>query len=228
MTTVADLTTELCVRMGWPTAAGTHRTRALTELNRAHRWIAQQGSFLYLSKRSSLTVLSAASSAAAPADYDYGKAAALVGESGIIEYRELGVFDAVGLRTGGNVFRGNRPAYWTFAMATTTPTIFVKPANTTGGNITYTFTYQRRVDALVDGAGTTALPEGYEDTILLDRAELVAKRLLGIPVTQRFEQELQEQIGTFFSAQRTTKPEAHTDQETEAAKVYETQLKPGV
>jgi hypothetical protein len=229
MTHVQDLVTELCTRMAWSTAAGTQRTRALKEINRAEKWIAQQGSFLYLSKRDSLTLNNGASSVAAPSDYDYGKAAAIVGDSGLLEYKKLGDFDAIGMRTGGNMIRTDRPGYWTFAFATSTATIFLKPANTSGSNLSLTFTYQRRVAALTDATNSySLLPETYEDTILLDRAEYYAKKMLGIPMGAKFIEELDSQLATFFGAQRTTNPESQPDGETEAAKIYETQLQPGV
>lgn len=227
--TVQTLINNLCDRLGWSTADSAKRAIALEALNVSEKYISQQGSFLYLSKRSSLSVNSGASSAAAPADFDYGKAATLVGDAGPLEYLPLGDFDAAAVRAAGNLVRTDRPGYWTFAFSGTTATIFVKPTNGTGSSLSLTFVYQKFVADLADtGSSFSLLPEGVEKTLLLDRAEWWLKDKLGIPMRPKFIADLEDQLQAFYNAQRATKPEAQTDPEIVAAKTYERQLKPGV
>lgn len=214
--TITTLIGTITDRLGWGSADAAKRLIVLDALNKSEKFIAQQGSFLYLSKRSTINLLSATSSVASPADYDYGKAAAIIGDLGPLEFKRLGEFDAVILRTSstGYSIRNDRPSFWTFAFSAGVATIFFGPANTSGGTIAYTFTYQRTVVDLLDNSvSVSLLPEGYEQTILVDRAEWLIKDKLAAPMSPTFVQSITEGLQQFYGSQRTNKPEAITDPE---------------
>lgn len=227
---VQGMIDELIDRIAFPTTnnAG-HRAQLLRQLNNSERWISQQGSFLYLQQRVTLALAHLATTVAAPTNpqLDSLKTATIAGDYGPLVYYPTGEFDEMAMDQT-NAIRTTQPSSWTLAMSGTVLTIFFDRQNQSGGLITYTFAYQRTPIDLVDlNSSFSLLPEGYERTLLMDRAEREIKRILRIPIEPWKLSEFEESMQAFASSQRTTKPEATTDAEIAAKKQYEVQLAPG-
>lgn len=226
-TSVDKLISELEFRLGWPDDAA-HRLRCLNAINEAELFIAQQGSFLYLSCDRSLSLPNNASSVAMPSGplVDYGKLAVIADDVGVLAYQPVDTFYTVPMATFYSL-RNTRPSAWRFGRdGSNAPAIFFRgttsPANTTGGTLSYTITYQQIPVALADDpASFSLLPSGYADTLLLGRAESELRRIMRSAGWEKKAQEFTEQLTPFYAGQRTSKEEARTDPEVQQRAQYE-------
>lgn len=217
-TDIAALITEGCSRLGLDTVTAGHRARVLAALNEAERFISQPGSFLYLQKKYSVTLNSAASSVPLPTSpaIDFGKSMSLriIGEPGYMTYVSP---DRFMTKAGASFYalRNDRPAAWTLMRdASQVLTIYVDPANTTGGNLTLELTAQMAVTALVDsGSNFSLLPDGYELTLLLGRAVAQVKWQLDRPDWKPKQDETDQLLQLFHAGQRVSKAFTTTDPE---------------
>lgn len=230
---VQNLIDELLDRIAWPTANNAaHRAKCLLALNNQEKTISQRGSWEYLSVRTTLGLNNGVQKLVVPSSpqFDPLKAAAIADDLGPLTYLPVGDFDSIPLDTAYLIVRTNRPGYWTLARdGASGLTIFFDKANTIGSTITFNITYQQTVLALTDANNSfSLLPEGYEKTILLDAAELELKRILRIPIPQWKLEDFKEAMQMFYAANRTTKPEAKTDEDIQDAKGYERVMAPGV
>lgn len=224
---VQTLIDELLDRIAWPTTNNSaHRAKCLVALNNVERKIAQRGSWQYLSVKATLALLNNQQKAVLPTNpaVDPLKAASLADDAGPLRFLPVGDFDMEPLDTGYLVTRTNRPGIFTIARdgGGGVLTAFFDTLNTTGSTITYSFTYQQVAQALADNTNSfSLLPETYEKTILLDGAEIEIKRIIKAPIEQWYLQAYSQAVEQFFSANRTTKPEAKTDEDISDAKAYE-------
>jgi hypothetical protein len=225
-TSVDKLISELEYRLGWADDAA-HRLRCLNAINEAELFIAQQGSFLYLSCDRALSLANNTSSVAMPSGplIDYGKLAVVADDVGVLSYQPADTFYTAPLATFYSL-RNTRPAVWRFGRDNSNAlAIFFRgatsPANTTGGSLAYTITYQQIPVALTDDAGSfSLLPSGYADTLLLARAEAELRRIMRSIGWEKKASEFSEQLTPFYAGQRTSKEEARTDPEVQQRAQY--------
>lgn len=218
-TAVSTLITDLCGRMGWNSASSTPRADALKALNVAEKWISQRYSLSYLQFKQDI-VMAVADSTIAITTFthkpDMGKT--IIFSPGTfaeqIAYRPVDQFLEENLDTYGMI-AVKKPAFWTWYLNASSAIEFkFKPANTTGGNLTIHAFYQRLVAALTDAANSySLLPEGYEETILIDRAEVELKRQQTVVGWELLDKRNREDLERFYQGYRTTKEKAMMDPE---------------
>lgn len=228
---VQGLIDELLDRIAFPVANNAaHRAKCLLALNNQEKAISQRGSLSYLSVRTTLPLANNLQKLAVPTNpnFDPVKAAAISDDIGPLTFLPIGDFDLVPLDTGYLVTRINRPGYWTVARdGAGGLTIFFDVMNTTGNTINFNFTYQQTVLTLADATNSfSLLPLGYENTLLLDAAEIELKRILHIPIQQWKLDGHSADMEHFYAANRTEKPEAKTDEDITDQKAYE-RIAPG-
>lgn len=220
-------------RLGWASDSA-HRNRYLDKLNESEREIAQPGSFLYLQRLYSITLANNAVSAPLPTspsvpNIDFGKSMSLriVSEPGYLTYYAPDRF-RVGSASSYYALRNDRPSAWTLERDTSSVlTIFVDPANTTLGNLTLELSAQMAVTTLTDAnTSFSLLPDGYEWTLLLGRAEAKLLGELDRPFYQAKKADNDALLQAFYSGQRTQKKFPQTDPETERRKADEDLLDP--
>jgi hypothetical protein len=180
------LTNRFCDRMAWSQGDNAARANALNALNEALQALAQLGSLDYLKVRASLTLANGFDfvdvSALSPT-IDISKQATIAlpgGRKGQLTFLDEDKFLVAPMYEYG-AWNTDRPSYWTWSMgAAAVPRVVFDRLNSTGGNLTFPFTYQQIEATLDDTTGTQALlPEGYELTLLLPFAECEEKRKLG-------------------------------------------------
>jgi hypothetical protein len=223
-----QLVDRLCARMGYAaTPTSQQRAAALVLLQEAENWIAQQGSFKHLERETTLTLADTRDYVDIPSWVDFGKTMSLGLPNGNGEVRIL----------PADQFRRDR-AYTFGAWNQTSPTschvaldatgatqrfIFDR-ANTTGGSLVYPFSAQQLPNTIADTNGAnsgSSLPEGYETSILLKRAELEGKREVRAIVSEAERDDLMTQMGHFFDQYRSSKENPKPDSEQQARKLSE-------
>lgn len=219
------LINRLCDRLGW-TGTSAQRAAALDILNDNEKWFASLGSFKHLEREDTVTLNDAASSAAVPTWADVGKTMSLALPNGNGELKIL----------PADQFR--RDTKYTYgAWGLTSPTschiaadssdvlsFYFDRANTTGGPLVYPFSAQQLPNTITDSAsaGTgSSLPDGYEVTILLKRAEFEAKREIRAIVTDQERRDLDVQVVAFLDQFRSSSERPMPDSEKEKRKMSE-------
>jgi hypothetical protein len=227
-TSVQLLINEGLARVGWADEPA-KRARFLAALNESERFIPAPGSFIYLTRKYPLTIANTASSVGMPTGVDYGKAMSLriVGQPGYLKYVPADRFMVSAIATYYDVGE-DYPAVWTVMRdASGTMTIYVDPANSSGGNLTFELTAQQAVADLVDTTSSfSLLPDGYEWTLLLRRAEAQIRRQLSRPDWKAVQDEADELLQIFYTAQRTSKAWSATDAEAVSRKRDDVELAP--
>lgn len=214
------LITRLCRRLGWNDATAAARTDALNALNEAQKRICGRHSFSFLNVRTTISLSNSSDNVVAPTApaIDFGKSVVIERPDGAeIEFRSIDEIANEAAYTYLMV-ETTKPSFWTFYNTTAdppVPTLLFKPANTTGSSLSLTISYQRVIADLTDGATTSAMPEGYELSILLPEAEIEEKQLAHDVVPPERIGIHEANKGAFYDAFRTTKEEPRTD--TEAA-----------
>lgn len=211
-----ELVTRLCERMSWPTgpAPGPTRSVALRLLREADDWFSSLASHKYLERTEDLVLANLAETVAIPAWVDMGKAMTLT-----VAGRP------VTIKPSDQFRRHTQYAYQ--AWGTTTPTectiegaaagtmaFRFSVANGTGGGVTYRITAQQLRTALVDTGGSVLMiPETYETSIILERAEIQAKRENDIAVPPDQLADLGRVITVFLDQFRSTREVPKPDSE---------------
>jgi hypothetical protein len=225
-TSVDKLIARLEYLIGWPDDAA-HRLKCLDALNEGELFISQQGSFLYLSCDRALSLTNNTSSVVMPSGplVDYGKLAVIADDVGVLNYQPVDTFYTAPAATFYSL-RNTRPAVWRWGRdGSNAPVIFFRgatsPANSTGGPIAYTITYQQIPIALADDpASFSLLPAGYADTLLIARAEAELRRIMRSIGWQEKAKEFEAQMGAFVDGQRASKEEAKVDSEVQQRAQY--------
>jgi len=184
------LVDRLCDRMGWAKgvagSGAAERVNALNAINEALQAIAQLGSLDFLKVRTNVTLASGFDfvdiSTLSPT-IDTSKQATLAlpgGRKGALRFLDEDNWLVAPMYEYG-AWNTDRPSYWTWSTGTAgAPRIAFDRVNSSGGSLTYPFTYQQIEATLVDDNITQpVLPEGYELTLLLPFAECEEKRKLG-------------------------------------------------
>lgn len=219
---------QLSARFGYgavPTVA--QRAAALSLLQAAEIWIAQQGSFKHLERETTLTLGNTLDFIDLPSWVDFGKTMSLGLPNGNGELKILpsDQFRRDTKYTYG-AWRLTSPQSCHLALDTTgaTQRFIFDRANTTGGNLVYPFSAQQLPNTIVDDtnpAHGSSLPDGYEISILLKRAEFEGKREVRALVSQKEFDDLDAQMGHFFDQYRSSKEVPKPDSESLARKKSE-------
>lgn len=219
------LVTRLCDRLGQAGTAA-HRLAALDLLNDAEKWFASIGSFKHLEREGTVTLPNAAISVTVPDWVDIGKTMSLSLPNG---NGELKILPADQFRRDTRYTYGawglTQPAscHLTADSAGIVSFTFDR-ANATGGNLVYPLSAQQLPNTITDSAsaGTgSSLPDGYEVTILLKRAEFEGKREIRAIVTDQERRDLDRSVEAFLDQYRSSKERPMPDSETERRKVSE-------
>lgn len=199
------------------------RPDMLRQLNVSQQNILQDHSLSFLITSASLSLLNSGggNTVAVPATLDVGKAITLGRASGDGEIQFVPLSDW--FRTNNDTYRmpsQTDPAYWTIASVSGTSTFLLKPANTSGGTLTIPYLAQLVPVAMADsGASFSMLPEGWEDTLLLDSAEAELRRFHGEPFWQEVFARANDKKERLYASYRTTKEQPMTDREQKERKV---------
>lgn len=217
---------DLSARLGFgavPTAA--QRAAALKLLQAAEGWIAQQGSLKYLERDTTITLANGLDFIDMPAWVDFGKTMSLSLPDG---NGELKILPADQFRRDTKYTYGawnlTSPKSCHIARDTTGATIrfIFDRSNTTGGNLVYPFSAQQLPSTLADDTNThSSLPDGYEISLLLKRAEFEGKREVRALVSQKEFEDFEAQMGHFFDQYRSSKEQPKPDSEQMARKKSE-------
>jgi hypothetical protein len=211
-TAANTLVSEVCTRLGWDVSGGTQaRIDALKALNDAQRRICMPYSLQFLAKVGSVSVAAGASTAAIPADMDIGKTFTIQKASGGAALNYVPVDQWYDRHNDTYLdYETTRPQAFTLLGSQ----FHFKPANGTAGALAHAVIYQQTVAPMTDAGGSfSALPEGFEDTILVDNAEAYLLRGLGRPSWRDVFMANREDITAFYAVQRTTKERSMTDTE---------------
>lgn len=220
------LVTRLVDRLGQAGTAA-ERLAALDLLNDAEKWFASLGSFKHLERPNTLTLANAANTVALPSWVDVGKTLSISLPNG---NGELKVLPRDQFRRDTRYDYGawalTSPTSCTISLDSTgsTQTVEFDRANATGGNLVYPFSAQQIPNTISDSAsaGTgSSLPEGYEVTILLKRAEFEGKREIRAIVTDQERRDLEMAVAAFIDQYRSSKERPMPDSEIERRKVSE-------
>lgn len=220
-TTGANLITALAKRLDLDSADATVRADMLAQLNISLREICQDHSLRFLITSANLTVTSSA--AAVPATIDDSKTITLgkPAGDGEIEYVPTDEWfrTRVDLAYEGAV--PTEPTHYTVAVVSAVNTFLFKPA---GLNATVPYLAQAIVTALADGGTGSVLPEGFEDTLLLDHAEGEIRRQAHEPQWEMLLERANDKKERLYASYRTTKEQPMTDREQQERKVAKDKL----
>lgn len=222
------LINDLSARLGYAaTPTADQRAAALKLLQAAEVWIAQQGSLKYLERDTTITLGNGLDFIDMPGWVDFGKTMSLSLPDG---NGELKILPADQFRRDTKYTYGawnlTSPKSCHIARDTTGATIrfIFDRSNATGGNLVYPFSAQQLPNTITDSAtaGTgSSLPEGYEISLLLKRAEFEGKREVRSLVSQKEYEDLDAQMEHFFDQYRSSKEQPKPDSEQMARKKSE-------
>jgi hypothetical protein len=227
-TLISDLCKRVDMNPGTTGDGSAERLDALRMLNSAQSALLQDHSLRFLVDEGTLTLNSAASSAAVPTTIDDGKLITLgrATGDGEIEY----VPPDEWYRTHLDTYRmptQTGPSYWTISRVAGVNTFLFKPGNTSGGALSIPYKAQAVPVAITDSASSeSSMPLGWEDSLLIDRAEIDWRRLIGEPVPDDLLARTTDKQERLYSSYRTSKEQPMTDREQIERKVAREQYAP--
>lgn len=229
-TPAQTLITELAKRLDLDSADSTVRADMLRQLNISQQNVLQDHSLSFLAAQGSLSLLTTGggNSVAVPVSIDRGKAITLgrAAGDGEIEYTPQSEW----FRTNLDTYRmttQTEPSYFTMALVSAVDTFLFKPANTSGGTLSIPYMAQLVPVAMTDASNSySMLPEGWEDTLLLDSAEAELRRFHGEPFWQEIYARANDKKERLYASYRTTKEQPMTDREQKERKVAVETLAP--
>lgn len=215
-TTAATLITDLAKRLDQDSTDSTVRADALRQLNISQKMICQDHSLRFLNGSGTVSVI--ASSVTVPATIDDSKMMTLGKPSsdGEIEYVPPDEWFRTRTDLYGEGAVPTEPSHYTVAVVGGVLKLLFLPAALTA---TVPYLAQLLVTDMADGGGFSVLPEGWEDTLLLDHAEMEMRRFLDEPQWQQLEARVNDKKERLYSSYRTTKEQAMTDREQPERKV---------
>lgn len=220
-TPASTLITDLAKRIDQDSTDAGVQADMLRQLNISHQAVLQDHSLRFLNTNGTITLASGASSAALPTTLDDGKVFSLgrVAGDGEIEY----VPPDEWFRTRLDTYRAaaeTGPSYYTVAVVSGVNTLLFKPANTSGSSMAIPFMGQAIPVAMTNASNSySALPEGWEDTLLLDHAEIEMRRFLGEAIPDYLAKRAMEKQERLYSSYRTSKEQPMTDREQPERKI---------
>lgn len=221
------LITELARRLNFETANATVRADMLLRLNASQHDIVQGRSLRFLVAQGTVTLNSAASTAAVPTTIDDGKALTLgrASSDGEIEYVPLDEWYRTNLDAYGAITQ-TEPSHYTIAQVSSALTFLFKPGNTSGAGLTIPYLAQLIPTAIADSSTTSILPEGWEVTLLLLDAEAEERRILGYASWAEMKVRADTLREALYESYRTSKEQPMTDREQAERKAAREQLAP--
>ena len=226
-TNAQTLIADLAKRLDLDPANTTVKADMLRQLNISQGDLTQMHSLKFLADDGTLTLLSAGSSVAVPAGIDTGKAMTLgrADGKGSLKYVPLDEWYQKRPNTYGALTQ-TEPSSYTIVNDGGTET-FLFDIAASGGNKTIPYIAQKIATAMTDsGSSYSILPETWEDTLLLDDAEIALRRLHNESVDQELIERRNMKREALYSSYRTTKEQQMTDREQEERKVAREQLAP--
>lgn len=223
-TSAQTLIADLAKRMDLDPNGSSERVDMLRQLNVSQQAIVQDVSLRFLLTDGTLSLSNNASSVAVPSTLDDGKAMALGKSSGIgdIEYVEPDAWYRTNVDGSPT-----SPIYYTISLLAGVLSFSFKPANTTGNTISIPYKAQLIPVAMTDsGASFSVLPEGWEDTLLLDHAELELRRYHNEAVPEYLATRAKDKQERLYASYRSTKEQTMTDREQQERKAVRELLSP--
>jgi len=206
------------------------RPDMLRQLNVSQQNELQDHSLSFLAAQGTLSLLTSGggNSVAVPTTIDRGKAITLGRASGDGELEYVPQSDW--FRTNIDTYRQAsqaEPSYFTIALVAGVDTFLFKPANTSGGTLSIPYMAQLIPVAMTDANNSfSMLPEGWEDTLLLDSAEAELRRFHGEPFWQEVYARANDKKERLYASYRTTKEQPMTDREQKERKIAVETLAP--
>ncbi len=227
-TAAQTLITDLIRKMGLDSADATNaRPDALRQLNISQKMICQDHSLSFLATSATVSLLSGNSTVAVPTTIDVGKAMTLgkVAGDGEIEYVPVDEWFRTRIDIYGEGAVPTEPTHYTIAFAASVYSFIFKPTNTSGGNLAVPYIAQALVTDMTDASNSySILPEGWEDTLLLDHAEAELRRIMNEPQWVELNARVNDKKERLYSSYRTTKEAAMTDREQQERKLHQVKL----
>lgn len=229
-TGAATLITDLAKRLDLDSADSTVRADMLRQLNVSQQNVLQDHSLSFLAAQGTLSLLTTGggNTVAVPTTIDRGKAITLGRAAGDGELEYIPLSDW--FRTDIDKYHQSaqtEPSYFTIALVSAVDTFLFKPANTSAGTLSIPYMAQLVPVAMTDAADKySMLPEGWEDTLLLDSAEAELRRFHGEPFWQEVYARANEKKERLYASYRTTKEQPMTDREQKERKVAVETLAP--
>lgn len=214
-TPAQTLINHLAKRLDLDSTDSTVRADLLRQLNVSQAAVLQDHSLRFMEDYSTVTLNSAASSAAVPTTIDDGKTLVLgrVAGDGEIEYEPIDGW----FRTHLDTYREptqTGPSYYTIVQVSGARTFLFKPGNTSGVSMAIPLAAQLIQVAMTDANDSLSmLPEGWEDTLLLDHAEVELLRFANETPPDYLVARVSDKQERLYSSYRTTKEQAMTDRE---------------
>jgi hypothetical protein len=211
------LVDRLCDRMAWSKAAASaQRLAAIRLLQEADDWFSALASHKHLERTDDLVLANNADTVAVPAWVDVGKSMQLDAPDGT----DVDILPADKFRRETQYTYGawglTTPKVCTIrgAGATGVLSFVFSRTNGTGGNLTFKLTAQQLRTPLTDDGGSTLLiPETYETSIILTRAEHKGKGEIRAIVTDREREDFQGVVDAFLDQFRSTREVPKPDSE---------------
>lgn len=231
-TLISDLCKRVDMNPGTTGDGSAERLDALRMLNASQSTVLQDHSLRFLVDEGTLTLLSAGSSVAVPTTIDDGKLISLgrPGGDGEIVYVPPDEWFRTNLDTYRQPATGNsatHPSYYTISRVAGVNTFLFKPSNTSGGNLSIPYKAQAVPVAMTDSASSfSVLPEGWEDSLLIDHAEIEWRRVIGMDMPNGLAERTSNKQERLYSSYRTTKEQPMTDREQSERKVAREKLAP--
>lgn len=202
------------------------RPAILRQLNISQQSVLQDQSLRFMLDNGTVSLLNNASSAAVPTTIDDSKAMALgrSGGDGKLQY----VPPDEWFITQQDTYRQPAgelliPSFYTIVQVAGARTFLFKPSNTSGGTLAIPYLAQLIPVAMTDaGNSFSMLPEGFEDTLLLDHAEIEWRRFNGDPIQQApsyLLDRVRDKQAQLYNSYRTTKEMPVTDREQPERKI---------
>lgn len=214
-TSAQTLISDLAKRLDLDPTDSAVRADMLRQLNISHHAALQDHSLRFIEDYGSVALPSAASAVAVPTTLDDGKAMRLGRPAGDGELRYVPPDEW--FRTRVDTYRepsSTAPSDYTIAQVSGVRTLLFKPSNTSGGTLTIPYVAQLIPVAISDsGSSFSMLPEGWEDTLLLDDAEAEIRRFQGEPFWQDMKARANDKKERLYNSYRTTKEQPLTDRE---------------
>lgn len=230
-TPVSTLITDLAKRLDLnPGAVGdgsAERVDLLRQLNVSQMSILQDYSLRFLETDGTLALANSASTVAVPTTIDDGKTMTL-GKStgdGELTYVEP---DAWYKTFAPTTSPPTTPLFYTISLVSGTLTFSFKPTNTSGSSINIPYKAQLIPVAMATDATNvySVLPEGWEDTLLLDHAEVEQRRFIGEALPEYLLKRIEMKSELLYASYRSTKEVPWTDREQKDRKAARELLAP--
>jgi len=214
-TPASTLISDLAKRIDLDPADPTVQADMLRQLNISQMSLLQDHSLRFMQDYSTVTLLSAASTAAVPTTIDDGKTLTLgrVSGDGEIEYVPIDEWFTTNIDTYRQPAQTG-PSYYTIAQVAGVRTFLFKPGNTSGGSMAIPIAGQLVPVAMTNASNSySMLPEGWEDTLLLDHAEVELRRFADEAAPDDLIARATDKQERLYSSYRTTKETGTTDRE---------------